>query len=200
MRYQRQVFTRYLTEAEERRLMACVGQYAAIEARRDHAWMRWLRQTGIRVAAASLFTCGDAREALRTGYQVVHGEKGGATTRIYLNSRARRALRDLLAVRREQGHAEHPDAPLVMSRKHRGLSVRAFQDRMQHWCRQAGLDVSASPHWWRHTLAKRLMARSTATDPRAVVQAALNHASIDSTVVYTMPDREDVERALEDAG
>lgn len=199
MRYQRRTFTRYFTEAEERTLLATVGRYAAIEARRDHAWMRWFRQTGIRVAAASRFTVGDAREALRTGYQVVRGEKGGATTTVYLNTRARRALQDLLRIRREQGHAAHPDSPLVMSRNGRALSVRSFQARMAYWCEQAGLEVSGTPHWWRHTLAKRLMKRSTADDPRAIVQVALSHRSIESTVVYTLPDREDVERAIEDA-
>lgn len=199
MHYTRRVFTRYLTEAEERQLLGTVRQYADPLAQRDHAWMRWLRQTGIRVAAASRFTCHDARQALATGYQTVRGEKGGRTTTVYLNKRGRAALQDLLRIRRAMGHPEHPEAPLVVSRRRRGLSVRSYQARMRYWCQLAGLDVQASPHWFRHTLAKRLMARSTATDPQGVVQLALNHASRESTTVYTLPDREDMQRAMEDA-
>ena len=41
----RQVFERYLTVVEERRLLAHVAQFADLQARRDHAWMRALRQT-----------------------------------------------------------------------------------------------------------------------------------------------------------
>lgn len=199
MSYQRRVFERYLTEREERDLLRTVGQFAHILARRDHAWMRWMRHTGIRVAAASRFTCADARSALADGHQVVRREKGGRTTTIYLTRRARQALRDLLRIRREQGHAEQPDAVLVVSRRGAPLSVRSYQSRMRYWARIAGLRVTPSPHWLRHTLAKRVMARSTAEDPRGIVQAALNHASIHSTSVYTMPDREQVAAALDES-
>ena len=58
------------------------------------------------------------------------------------------------------------------------------------------LKVPVSPHWFRHTLAKRMMKHSTSRDPRGVVQSVLQHRSIDSTLVYTRPDREEVERAL----
>ena len=134
------------------------------------------------------------------GEQVVRGEKGGRTTRIPLRKAGRKALLDLLRIRREMGCIEEPDAPLVVSRRGDGLSVRSYQDRMRNWCRAAGLPMTASPHWLRHTLAKRVMADSTARDPRGVVMGLLNHASIASTAVYTMPDREELERALDEAG
>jgi site-specific recombinase XerC len=193
------VFERYLTPAEERQLLRTLAQYADVLARRDHAWMRWMRHTGIRVAAASRFTCGDAREALAAGEQVVRGEKGGRTTRIPLRKGGRRALQDLLRLRREMGQIEDPEAPLVVSRRGAALSVRSYQARMREWCKAAGLSAEASPHWLRHTLAKRVMANSTARDPRGVVMALLNHSSITSTSVYTMPDREEIERALDEA-
>lgn len=201
MQYTRQVFERYLTEAEERQLLSTAAKFADLEAQRDNAWMRWFRQTGIRVQAGSRFTCADARQALREGYQTVRGEinKGRKTTKTYLNKRAKTALQDLLRIRKAQGHVEHPDQPLVMSRKRRGLSVRSFQARMSYWREQAGLDVKASPHWLRHTLAKRLIKRSTARNPLGIVQAALDHSSISSTAVYTQPDREDLAEAMEAA-
>ena len=197
----RQVFERYLTVVEERRLLAHVAQFADLQARRDHAWMRALRQTGVRVQAFSRLTVGDAREALASGYLTLPAaiQKGGQGHRVFLTRKAQAALRDLLRLRREQGHAEQADSPLVMSRHARGLSVRSFQARMRHWCQAAGLRVAASPHWFRHTLAKRLVAASTAQDPAAVVQGVLGHRSRSSTGVYLMADREVMEQAMEAA-
>ncbi len=194
-------FERYLTVAEERQLLRSVGKQADIYARRDHAWMRLLRQTGIRVQALSKLTVHDARQALFSKHLQLDAEiqKRGIEHKVFVTRKAQQAIKDLLAIRREMGHAEHPDAPLIVSRNNRGLSVRSFQARMQHWCRVAGLEVSASPHWWRHTVAKRLIASSTSTDPLGIVQSALGHKSRNSTAIYAAPDRESVMHAMEAA-
>jgi site-specific recombinase XerC len=196
----RKAFERYLRPEEERQLFKTIGQYADLQSQRDLAWMRVMRQTGIRVETMAGLNVADAREAITTHYltlrpEITKGEHGG---RIFVTKRGRAALRQLLRIRREQGHAERADAPLVMSRKHQRLSIRTYQQRMQHWCELAGLSIKASPHWWRHTLAKRIMRESTAQDPRGVVQAQLNHSDIKSTAVYTLPDRDDIEQALEE--
>lgn len=196
--YQRKVFERYLTVAEERQLFAAVAQFGSVHARRDHAWMRLLRQTGIRVGSLAVLTTADARAALKEGYLTVRAIKRSSAGKIYLNKKSRQALQDLLKLRREMGYAEDPDGALVMGREHAGMAVRTFQQRMRHWCQVAGLSVEASPHWWRHTLGKRLMQVSTAADPRGIVQRALNHASINSSAVYTFPDRADYEAAMEE--
>lgn len=195
------VFVRYLSEAEEKRLFDHVGALRDLLARRDHAWMRLLRHTGIRIGAVAGLTVDDAREALRDQYLPLDPEhakrrKGG---RVFCNDEARKALRDLLAIRREQGHPEIGAQPLIMSRNHRGLSVRSFQARMALWCRAAGLDVQATPHWFRHTLAKRIMRRSSARNPLHIVQGVLGHASPSTSLVYAGPDREEMEQAMQEA-
>ncbi|HFD81026.1 MAG TPA: site-specific integrase [Gammaproteobacteria bacterium] len=197
----RQVFERYLRSHEERRLLACVAKYGDPLARRDHAWMRLMRHTGLRVGSLAALTVEDAQEALRAHRFRVRAEaaKGGRGYQVPLNRKAEAALRDLLRIRRELGHPQTPEAPLVMSRNHRGMSIRSYQARMRMWCARADLGVQASPHWFRHTLAKRIIERSTARDPRAIVQHALGHTSIVSTAVYTWPDRDDIERAMEEA-
>lgn len=196
----RKVFERYLRPEEERQLFKTIGQYADLQARRDLAWMRVLRQTGIRVETLHGLNVSEAREAITTHYLTLRAEitKGAVGGRIFVTKKGRVAFRQLLKIRREQGYAEQLDAPLVMSRQHQRMSIRTYQQRMQHWCQLAGLQVKATPHWWRHTLAKRIMKASTAQDPRGVVQAQLNHADIKSTAVYTMPDRDDIEQALEE--
>ncbi|MFP4615550.1 MAG: tyrosine recombinase XerC [Thiohalorhabdus sp.] len=194
----RQTFRRYLTPAEERQLLNTVGQFKDLRAQRDHAWLRLLRQTGIRVGGLARLTVDDARRALRERELYVRG-KGGRHYRVATNRKARQALQDLLRIRKELGHPERPDDALVMSRKGRGLSVRSYQDRLKHWREVAGLQEAVSPHWLRHTLAKRLIKQSTAEQPLLIVQRALGHTALTSTAIYTQPDKEDMAQAMEEA-
>ncbi|MDH5259430.1 MAG: tyrosine-type recombinase/integrase, partial [Gammaproteobacteria bacterium] len=62
----------------------------------------------------------------------------------------------------------------------------------------SGIDAKASPHWFRHTLAKRVMKNSTASDPLKTVQILLNHSDPRSTAAYTLPDKEDIVLAAEE--
>lgn len=199
--YSRQVLERFFTEAEEQKLFRHIKQFADLGARRDYAWMRFARSTGVRVSVLVGMTCADARAGLATEYFDVRGEvnKRGKAYRIYLAKAARSALHDLLAVRREQGHVELPHEPVIMSRNHRGLSERSFQSRMEKWVKEAGLSVQASPHWFRHTLGQRIIARSTARNPLVAVAEALGHDNINSTRIYTLPTREEMARTMEEA-
>ena len=194
-------FTRYLLPHEERTLVQTVKHVADVYAQRDHAWMRLLRQTGIRVGTLAGLTVEHAHYALRTGYLSYEAEiaKRKKPGRVYANKKALQALRDLLKVRRVMGYPEVPAAPLIMSRHHKAMAIRSFQARMQLWVRAANLPVNASPHWWRHTLGKRLIDRSTSVEPLRIVQAALNHANIQNTAIYTQPGREEIERSMEEA-
>ena len=197
----RKVFNRYFTFAEERQLFKAVDSVNDIYARRDYAWMRLLRQTGIRVETLAGLNVQDARDGLADKYLTLRPEitKRNRGGRVFLTTKARQALKDLLSIHRAMGQPLADDSPLIFSRKQRRMSVRSYESRTSHWCAMAGLEVAGSPHWFRHTLAKRIMQQSTAADPRGVVQVALNHASIKSTSVYTMPDKEDVERAMQEA-
>lgn len=196
---QRAVFERYLTEAEEKKLMQHVRQFADVLARRDAQWIELMRQTGIRVGSMAGVTLGDAQAALRSKrlHLVDEHAKGGRGYEVPLNTRAIACIKALVKIRADMGYGAHPDQPLVMSRNHRGMSVRSYQARMAMWVAEAGLQVSASPHWLRHTLAKRVMARSEAKDPQGIVQVVLGQRSRESTAIYTLPDREDIADALE---
>lgn len=199
--YERKVFERYLKRDDEKRLFKTVAQFNEIYARRDYAWMRLLRQTGIRVTPLSLLTVGDARLALVEKRLQIRPEtnkrlKGYA---VPLNKKAGKALRDLLRIQKEMVPLQLPDQRLIMGRNHKGISVRSLQERMCKWALAAGLGDGVTPHWFRHTLAKRIMETSTAKDPRVIVQHALGQASINSSAVYTFPDREDFDQAMEAA-
>ena len=201
----RQVFNRYLTRAEEKQLFGHVWQFRADDfARRDYYWMQLLRHTGMRIGNLAALTVGDARSVL---YDPEHrlvlqdcASKGGRGYPVKCNSHAREALSGLLKLNQHsrKGGTRDERQPLVLSRQQgRGLSVRAFQQRMRQWVISAGLPVQASPHWFRHTLAKRILETTTHSSPLQVAQHALGHHSLQSTAIYTNPDREDIDRAME---
>jgi len=198
----RQQFERYLTAADERQLFRHVAQFADVLAHRDHAWLRLLRHTGLRVNSLALLNVADATAAKISGALRVRSEtaKGGRGYDVGLNKSARAALADLVKIRRQmirQG-ADDGDA-LILCRRGKRISVRSLQHRMAHWCKSAGLVIPASPHWLRHTLAKRLIERSDARDPFGIVQVVLGHRSRNSTGIYALPDREQIAHALEAA-
>lgn len=197
----RAVFERYLTRAEEKKLLAHIARHAGLYAKRDHAWLRLLRHSGLRLGSLRGLTVGDARAALRTrriraAAEHAKGKRGYDTP---LNSHADQALNDLIKIRRAMRLPDDDTAPLICSRLGRAMSERSYQHRMQMWRQSAGLSVDASPHWMRHTYGKRIHDSTESRDPQAVVQVLLGHASRASTVIYTQPSREDIERAAEAA-
>jgi len=197
----RKIMDRFLTAAEEKRLFQTVRLFNSVEAQRDYAWMLLLRSTGIRVCALSGLTVADARTALAEKHLTIRPEinKGKASYKIYLGVNAEKALRLLLKARRDMGHPEQYDAPLILSRESNRMSIRAFQQRCQHWRELAGIP-NVSPHWFRHTLAMRIMQTSTAQDPRGAVMAMLGHASINSTAQYTRPDKTTLQAVMREVG
>lgn len=195
---------RSLSNEEERTLLDCVARHGAVEARRDHAWMRALRFTGCRVGEWSRVTVGAATMALETRHLFIPREhrKGGRRDHtVLVTEQLAIALADLLRIRAEQTGETRADAraPLVLNRYLTGLSPRSYQKRLQYWTRVAGMDVRVTPHWFRHTRAMRIMERSGARDPRGMVQIALGHLDIKSSGIYTQPTREDLRIALEAA-
>jgi site-specific recombinase XerD len=197
----RKIMDRFLTPQEEKTLFSTVRACSSIEAQRDYAWMLLLRSTGIRVGALAGLTVGDAQLALSEKRLTIRAEisKGRNGYKIYLGLMAQKALRALLKVRRDRGHPEQSDGALVMSREHQGMSIRAFQDRAKHWGDLSGL-TGLSPHWFRHTLAMRIMQQSTAQDPRGIAMATLGHKSINSTAIYTQPDKATLQRIMQEVG
>lgn len=195
----REAFKRYLTEQEEKLLFKHVAKFGDVLARRDHQWMLLMRHTGIRAGSLAALTVADAREALRTDSLELRDadSKGGHGYEVQFTVAAKKALRCLLDIREEQGHMPIGSAPLLMSRKQIGLSVRSLQARMREWVVGAGLPVKASPHWLRHTMAKRMVANCKSADAIVRVQLALGHSRIQTTMVYLMPSRQDVREAME---
>lgn len=190
----------YLDRQDEIALLRTVNRYNDTLAKRDAAWITLLLESGMRVGALSQFTVGDAfstldsrRLLLRAGIQKRVKSKGKSKIKvavdhsIYATNAICKALNSLLKIRREMGHEELLDEPLVMSRRGRPMSIRNYQDRTKFWAMESGIDKKCSPHWFRHTKAARILEHSTAKEPLLEVAGILGHTNLNSTRVYTMP-------------
>lgn len=202
---------RYLTEAEQRRLLSVVKGQAGVLAQRDHAWMRLLVETGMRVNELATLTFAQAADALASGWLVVSKEqrKGKRRGHEYLvTNPVRQALITLMELQDElRPLLPMPlevQPPLIWGRcgvvggkvlcEH--MSVRSFQARMKHWAYLAGLPEGVSPHWLRHTRGVNIVRRCRGNNPLKVAQLALGHASVASTGIYTQMCREEFEAEM----
>ena len=203
MQYTRKVFERFLTREQERQLFKAVKSVSGIVAKRDLAFMKLLRHSGIRVGALAGLNVHDARRAIKDHVLHVHADiaKGQKAYKVRLAKPGIKALKTLLKVRKDQGHNDDFSAPLLMSRQQgKGMSVRSIQDRIQHWREFAGLDVAVSAHWFRHTFGQRIMDTSEARDPQAIAMLQLGHSDKKSTQIYTLPTHEEIDDSMEAQG
>jgi site-specific recombinase XerD len=191
---------RYLTEAEQTRLLAAARRCNTHEAQRDYHWMTLMLALGARVTEFSLLRRGQAELALRTGWLVVAPEQRKAPPKgrrkgheYVVTATVRTALQALLAMAPE--HTDQPGSePLVWNSHVTGpLSVRSYQARIKVWLAAAGLDPRLSPHSLRHSRAMNVLRRSRGAAPLRSVQEALGHASLGSTGQYLRMSREEFE-------
>jgi site-specific recombinase XerD len=71
------------------------------------------------------------------------------------------------------------DEALFITRRKKGFSVRGIEERLAHYCRQAGIKVS--PHQLRHTFGRRM---AEAEMPVTSLAALMGHAKVTTTQVY----------------
>jgi site-specific recombinase XerD len=203
---------RYLTDEEQRRLLAVTKAQAGLLAQRDYAWMRLLIETGMRVNELATLTFRQAGHGLATGWLVVDKaqRKGKRSGHEYMVTEpVRQCLERLMELQDELRPALHLPAevlpPLIWGRcgvvrgcvLYEHMSVRSFQARMKHWAGLAGLPEGVSPHWLRHTRGVNIIRRSRGNNPLKVAQLALGHVSIASTGIYTQMSREEFAREMQ---
>lgn len=188
---------RYLTEAEQQRLLKTVRAQRDPLAQRDYHWIRALILTGARINEWSLMTLAQAEMALRSGWLVVKPQqrKGGKRGQEYcVTQPLRECLEALTFMARTEAAAGAAagEPPLVWGRDGAALSVRSYQARLKLWVTEAGLDPRTSCHWLRHTRGMNVIRRSRGNNPLKVAQEALGHASLASTGIYTQMTREEI--------
>lgn len=198
---------RYLTEPQQRELLAAARSQACPLAQRDYHWMAALMLTGMRIQEFSQLKVPQVRLALATGWLVSKKAncKGKKKANEYcITAQLRVHLGALVGISDHLGESLECPAegqPLVWGRAIHGqatfLSVRSYEARLKEWAIAAGLDPRISPHWLRHTRGMNVVKHCRGKNPLLVAQRALNHASLKSTGIYLHMDREDLARELQ---
>jgi integrase/recombinase XerC len=152
------------------------GTIAAFTAWRDLLVLELLYGGGLRVS--ELVGLNYSAVDLGTGAARVRG-KGRKERLCPLGASGLTVLRRF---RDEFARNTGPGSPVVVSTRHRRLSVREVQKLMKRYLALAGLPMDLSPHKLRHSFATHLL--NAGADLRTV-QELLGHASLATTQIYT---------------
>jgi site-specific recombinase XerD len=181
-----------LQRAIERDLQVSKLRYPKrwVTRRRDASLTLFLLNTGLRLSELTTMRLSDVQLSDRKGSLLVQNGKGGKQRTIPLNSEARKALQEWLAVR----PATQEDVIWVaVEGESDGLSGRAVQRILQRYAQEAGLE-ELTPHICRHSFAKNLVNSGAGLEK---VASLLGHSNLNTTRIYITPDARDLEQAVE---
>ena len=171
-----------LSEDQLDQLRSVLANATGVAAARDRAMVALMLGSGLRIGSTVDLDAGDVD--LANGVLTARCVKRDRVQRVYFGAEARAELQRLIAGLPGPG-------PLFRAPNGERLTVRQACRRITAWLDRGGIH-DASPHSLRHTFATRLLAR---TGDLFLVQRALGHRSIASTVVYLQID----ERRLKDS-
>jgi len=177
-----------LGTVELRRLLREVHKRGIL---RDIALVELLANTGLRVGEAAQLTQEDIELSPRKGKVTVRSGKGAKYRQVPLNTDARGALEDYLAVR-----PQTETQAFFVGQRGNGLTPSAIWRVVKGYGQRAGLEIS--PHTLRHTFGTRLVRGKTVD--LVTVAAMMGHESLDTTAIYTRPSEEDMAAAVETLG
>ncbi len=165
------------------KLLAVLAADTTVAGRRDHALVSFLAGTGARLGSALAVGVEDLD--LAAGTATLRELKGGGEMTVFL----RPELVELLAA----WVGDRDRGSVFAARDGEAVTARQAQRRFELWLRRAGIRGRYSPHSLRHTFAMGLYAK---TGDVLVVQAALGHRAITSTMVYARASAERVRAAV----
>ena len=210
---------RYLEESEERQLREAVEAMAARDRERGRrtwpvyeAVVRLALGTGARVSELAALRCGDILfgnggvairiRRLKRGEKVEDLQKHGKHMAVF--------LKRFLDWKESVDESTAPDAPLVVGKRGKVLTMKGWQLAWDKACIKAGIldphEVTRGPrkgqmtrkppsiHTARHTAGFRLLRE---TGNLRLVQKTLGHVNIASTTIYADVADEDLSAALD---
>ena len=142
---------------------------------RDLAMFRLMLDVGLRVGEVAALRVENLSLATdgRSGRLRVRG-KGEKERFVWLLPETLGIVQAWLAQR-----TEVEDERMFLTRRKKGFSERGIQERLQHYCRLAGVEVS--PHQLRHTFGRRM---AEGKMPVTSLSALMGHAKVTTTQVY----------------
>ena len=159
---------------------------------RDYAMIELLVGTGVRVSELLSLTRADIELRERSGKVIVRYAKGAQYREIPLTLDCRQALQTYLDT--DHPDPANPNTPLWRGKKG-PLSHRSSVMRMlQKYGAVVGIK-DLHPHMLRHTFANRYL-RANPDDVRGLARL-LGHANLNTVMIYTEPDLDDLARRIE---
>ena len=174
---------RALTASEQQRLVARLDTATTAAELRDRALFRLLLGSGARLSEALAARVEDLD--LEEGELRLRQQKGGGEGMVYLPGAVVGILLEYLG--------DRTSGWLFPGQGTRPLGCRQAHRRFSMWLERAGITRNASPHSLRHSYATDLYRR---TGDLPLVQQALRHRAISSSVVYARCDTQRVRDAL----
>ena len=176
---------KWLTKREQYALVRAVQK---ANRSRDEALIMLMLHTGLRVSEVSNLRIGDISISPRKGEIIVRGGKGEKFRTVPLNSNVRNALKAYLALRPEVDHDY-----LFVGQKGKRLRPAGIYHLVKKYGYEARVG-NISPHTLRHTFGKNLVDAGVPLDRVAML---LGHSSLNTTRIYTVPSRADLQDAVE---
>ena len=182
-----------LLRAQQRTQQGANTERRRVLAARDAALVSLMLHAGLRVSEAVGLDVADVSLSERRGSVTVRFGKGGTRREVPLNRDARAAVSAWLIFR-------GPDVgPMFPGDKGGRLTARSAEAAVARIASAAGLAVS--PHQLRHTFCHELVERGKVPLDRVALLAGHTTASgrprVETTVRYTTPSQEELERAVE---
>jgi site-specific recombinase XerD len=161
---------RDISDADVKRLFACIDHP------RDRLMFGLMCWAGLRVGEVAALRVSDLIPSENPGE--------GARLRVWGKGQKERVVPLTLALTHQwmEWLTQRPEVEsdaLFITRRKQGISVRGVQDRLTHYCRQAGMTVRC--HQLRHTFGRRM---AEAVMPLPSLSKLLGHAQVTTTQVY----------------
>ena len=163
-----------------------------IARQRDASLVTFLLNTGLRLQESLDLHLDDVEISDRKGKVLVRKGKGHKQRSIPLNSEARKALQDWLAVRPKDIQGDYLWVA-VENKSEGALTSRSVQRVIERLGQDAGLD-RLTAHMLRHSFAKNLVDSGVGLEK---VAALLGHSNLNTTRIYIAPNQNDLEKAVE---
>ncbi len=174
---------RGFSDEEVRRLTDVLTVAQGPSVRRDHLLIEVMLRAGLRLGSALALDRSDID--LERREILVRIAKGSAPERVFMSPPLHDHFAGFLA--------ERGDGPLFTTVSGTRIGARSVQRRIEQWIRKAGIP-HGSAHSLRHTFGQALYLK---TRDIALVQLALRHRSIASTLVYARARAAELRRVLE---
>ena len=181
-----------LTAAEQKAILRTTRDHP-----RDHAIISIALGTGLRLAEIVGLDVGDVFTPDGKPRSRIHVRaaiaKGRRAADVFLPEKLLPKLRRLWAHKRQRTENLAPDAPVFCSQSRRRISKRRVQTAWSTWQAVAGFDRHYSFHCLRHTAVTSIY---RASRNLFLAQRFARHVSPLTTIVYTHPSDDDLQRGV----